>query len=73
MGLLRLLAVVGLVGAGVGHAVRVADGVELELALLELLGLEASLDGLDVLVRALDEAGVEGLDDGLLELLIGRG
>jgi len=49
-------------GAGVGHSEGVFDGVELELALLDLLGLEASFDGLDVLVGALDVTRVEGPD-----------
>ena len=48
--------------AGFGHSEGIVNGVELELALLDLLSLEASLDGLDVLVGALDVTRVEGLD-----------
>ena len=62
------LVLVGVFGARVDIAEGVVDGVELELAFLEFLGPEPSLDGLDVLVCALDVAGIEGLDYWLLGL-----
>lgn len=60
----------GLVGAGFCVPEGVDDRVELELALLDFFGLEAPLDGLDVLVSTLDEARIEGLDDGLFVFFV---
>lgn len=60
------LVLVGVFRARIDVAEGVVDSVELELAFLELLSSETSLDGLDVLVGALDVARIEGLDYWLL-------
>ena len=60
------LVLVGVFRTRIDVAEGVVDSVELELAFLELLSSETSLDGLDVLVGALDVARIEGLDYWLL-------